>query len=249
MTGSRKRAHLRGFLRSFTIQGSWNYRTMLGAGFAYCILPTLRSLYGTRPEAYRAALQRHAEHFNAHPYLSAVALGAVCKMEEEGRSAEEVRRFKVAVRGPLGGLGDALIWVGWRPMVVLAALVLAAAGAPPAVVVGLFIVAYNLGHLTLRIWGFRVGLEQGSRVGDSLRFLALPRQADRLAGAGVFLLGALGGLAAGWALQEGGQGLVWVALAGLGMWVGSLMGPKSWRWTLWGMTGVIGGVFLLGWFG
>ena len=35
-------------LRSFTIQGSWNYRTMLGGGFAFAILPVLRRVYSER---------------------------------------------------------------------------------------------------------------------------------------------------------------------------------------------------------
>ncbi len=114
-----RRAHLSTFFRSFLIQGSWNNRTMIGGGFAFAILPVLRRLHRGDPEAFRDALQRHSEHFNAHPYLADLALGAVCRMEAERRDPEEIRRFKLAVRGPLGSLGDTLIWVGWRPATVL----------------------------------------------------------------------------------------------------------------------------------
>ena len=246
-----RRAHLTTFFRSFLIQASWNNRTMIGSGFAFAILPVLRRLHRGDPDAFREALQRHSEHFNAHPYLADLALGAVCRMEAERRDPEEIRRFKLAVRGPLGSLGDTLIWVGWRPATVLSALVLALAGAPPIATVVVFLALYNAGHLILRAWGFRVGLEWGSQVGDSLRAVALPRQADRFAAAGVFLLGGLVGLALGqgWV----GEDWPWFLLSGVGgiwgFWLGSLVGQRGWRWTFWGISMAIGLIFLVGWFG
>ena len=96
------------FARSFMIQGSWNYHTMLGSGFAFAMLPALRRLFAGDPEGMETSLRRHLEHFNAHPYLSNVALGAALRLEADGQDGETVRRFKTAVRGPLGGLGDAL---------------------------------------------------------------------------------------------------------------------------------------------
>jgi len=98
------------FLRSFTIQGSWNYRSMVGGGVAFCLLPVLRAVARTRGEPLQDALQRHVGHFNAHPYLTSLALGAIARLEADGEDPEAVQRFKAAIRGPLGGLGDALIW-------------------------------------------------------------------------------------------------------------------------------------------
>jgi len=251
MNHSGKRAHLSAFLRSFLIQGSWNNRTMIGGGFAFALLPILRRVHRGDPEAFREALQRHSEHFNAHPYLANLALGAASRMEEEGRDPEEIRRFKLAVRGPLGSMGDALVWVGWRPATVLAALVLALAGAPPGVTVLFFLVLYNVGHLALRIWGFRVGLEWGSQVGDSLRKVAFTKQAERLAGVGVFLLGGLVGIALEWGWAVGSWTLLLLGITGgiWGFWLGSLVGQKWWRWTFWGVSAAIGVIFLVGWIG
>ena len=112
---------------------------MLGNGFAFSILTVLRKLHRDNPSGFRETLQRHAEHFNSHPYLADLALGAACRMEEDGRDPEEIRRFKLAVKGPLGSLGDALVWVGWRPATVLATLLLAVAGAPPLFTVLFFL--------------------------------------------------------------------------------------------------------------
>lgn len=237
------------FVRSFMIQGSWNYRTMLGGGFAFAMLPFLRRLHRDDPEAFSASLQRHAEHFNAHPYLAGLALGAACRMEEEGKDPEEIIRFKRVVRGPLGGLGDALVWVGWRPATVLAALVLALAGASPAVTVVFFLVLYNAGHLALRAWSFRVGLVRGSQVGDSLR--PLSAQAGRLAAAGVFLLGGVLGLVLhqGWVMGEWAL-MVLCATGGVwGLWLGGLVGKGGWKWSIWGTSMAIGLVLFFGWMG
>ncbi len=235
------------FLRSFLIQGSWNYRTMLGGGFAFAILPILKEIYRGDPPGLQAAIQRHADHFNCHPYLADLALGAVCRMEAEGRHPEEIRRFKLAVKGPLGSLGDALVWVGWRPAVVLASLALALAGASPGVTVAFFLVLYNLGHLLLRVWGFRLGWEGGSQVGDALRSLALPRQAGRIAGAGMFLLGAVVGLVLARDITPGPWAVLAWCLAAVGLGLGRQVGQRGWRWNLWAVMGVIGLVFLHGW--
>jgi mannose/fructose/N-acetylgalactosamine-specific phosphotransferase system component IID len=48
------------FLRSFTIQGSWNYRTLQGSGFAFALMPVLRWVHGENTAALQAAVQRHA---------------------------------------------------------------------------------------------------------------------------------------------------------------------------------------------
>jgi PTS system mannose-specific IID component len=224
---------------------------MLGGGFAFAVLPVLRKYKGKESEELKEALQRHSEHFNAHPYLANLALGAACRMEEENRDPEEIRRFKLAIRGPLGSMGDALVWVGWRPATLLAALVLALAGAPPLFTVLFFLVLYNLGHLTLRSWGFRVGRERGSQIGDSLRVAALARKADQLSGIGVFLLGGATGLtlARGWAIAD--WPLLLLATVGgvWGLWLGSLVGQKGWRWTFLAVSGAIALIFVVGWVG
>ena len=72
------------FARSFLIQGSWNYRTMLGSGFAVAMLPALRLIFRENPVALEASVRRHLEHFNAHPYLSNIALGAALRLEADG---------------------------------------------------------------------------------------------------------------------------------------------------------------------
>ena len=212
-----RRVRASAFARSFLIQGSWNYRTMLGSGFAFAMLPALRLIFRDDPAALEASLRRHLEHFNAHPYLANVALGAALRLEAEGASADAVRRFKTAVRGPLGGLGDALVWASWLPAVSLLALTLVWLEVPGWVAVLVFLAVYNFGHLGLRAWGFRAGLAEGMGVARSLGRAALTRWTERVRTLATVALGLLAGAIFS---AEGGLGdaaLLWGGLAGAAM--------------------------------
>ena len=224
------------FVRSFAIQGSWNYRTMIGSGFAFALVPFLRHS-GLTGEELAGATRRHLEFFNTHPYLSGIALGAVARMESENVDHQTIHRFKEAIQGSLGGLGDTLVWGAWLPATLLLALALAWAGAPPWVVVFLFLGLYNAGHLAIRWWGFRIGLEEGRDVAARLSEAGLSLIAERIFSAASLLLGILvGGLMAS-RLAMAGTGWVW-ALGGI---AGFVIGIRFGRRVL----GVATLVFLL----
>jgi PTS system mannose-specific IID component len=156
-------------LRLFAVQGSWNYETMLGNGIAFAVEPALRLLPGGRGgAAYRSALARQGAYFNAHPYLASVAVGALARAELDGEAPERIERFRTACCGPLGSVGDRLVWAGWLPACSLLALGAFGLGASAAGVVSLFLVSYNAGHLALRIWGLRAGYRDGLRVAQTL---------------------------------------------------------------------------------
>jgi PTS system mannose-specific IID component len=176
-------------LRSFAIQGSWNYRTLIGGGFGFALLPALRRIYADQPERLDDAVERHTQLFNSHPYLAPMALGAVAAMEASGEGPQVVDRFKTAVRGSLGTLGDRLVWAGWRPVCLLFALALLLAGAAWWVGVVAFLMVYNAGHLLLRLWVYRLGLREGKSVGERLRHSPLGDVQRALPVVGAFLVG------------------------------------------------------------
>jgi len=166
--------------------------------------PALRLLPGGRDgEAYRAALARQSQYFNAHPYLAAVAVGALARAELDGEAPKQIERYRRALCSPLGSLGDRLVWAAWLPFCSLVALALFGLGAGPLLVVAGFLVLFNVGHIWLLIWGLRVGWREGLRVapslgtpilrhgpqvigraGGALGVLALPLIFDRIAGSG-----------------------------------------------------------------
>lgn len=196
------------FLRSFAIQGSWNYRSLIGSGFAYALLPALRTIYRDDQDRLNDAVRRHSDLFNSHPYFSPLALGAVSVLEAE-ESADLVMRFKAAVRGSLGTLGDRLIWSGWRPVCALLALALIALGAPWWSAVLAYLVIYNIGHIGLRLYVFRLGLHHGKRVGEELRKAQWQQAPHYLDLAGAALVGLMLPLTVARPVFPGWGGALW----------------------------------------
>ena len=218
------------FLRSFAVQGSWNFETLVGFGFAFALLPALRIVYRDRPADLAAAIGRHAQLFNSHPYLAPIALGAVARLEVEERPPEVIERFKAAVRGALGGLGDRLVWAGWRPACILTALALLLAGAPWwSAVVG-FLVVYNAGHLGLRVWAFRLGWVESTGIATRLRSSWIWDAERVLRSLGPALLGACAVFAvAGHGPVLPRLSAAWVLLAFAGLVLGMAAGGRARR--------------------
>jgi mannose/fructose/N-acetylgalactosamine-specific phosphotransferase system component IID len=180
-TGTRSRSPRpplgRSLLRLFTVQGSWNYERMQGVGVGVAEEPLLRDLRaGGNGTAYRAAVARGAHFFNAHPYLCGLAVGAAARAEHDGVPPDQVERLRTALCGPLGSLGDRLVWAGWLPLTSALALVGVALGRGHGLraVLG-FLLVYNIGHVSLRWWALRAGWRYGAQVARALREPMLQR--------------------------------------------------------------------------
>lgn len=157
------------FVRTLAIQGSWNYELMVGNGIGFCLEPVLRRLPGgVDGPAYRAALARESAYFNAHPYLASLAVGALARAELDQVDPTRIERFRSALCGPLGSVGDRLVWASWLPLCSLIALLIFGLGASALGVAAGFLVLYNIGHLGLRHWGLRQGWRHGMRVASAL---------------------------------------------------------------------------------
>jgi len=186
------------FTRLFAIQGSWNYEILSGTGIGFCVEPALRHLPGgPTGRAYHEALARESRYFNAHPYLAAVAVGALARAELDLVPGERIDRFRTALCGPLGSVGDRLIWAGWLPVCSLLALAVYGLGARAVTVMAVFLGAYNVVHLSLRAWGVHAGWTHSLRVAPALSgrlFRSWPQYIARVGAAlaGVALPVALG---------------------------------------------------------
>jgi mannose/fructose/N-acetylgalactosamine-specific phosphotransferase system component IID len=208
------------FLRLFTVQGSWNYERMLGVGMGLAEEPLLRELRRgpDNGAAYRAAVVRGAQFFNAHPYLCGLAVGATARAECEGAPPEQIERLRSTLIGPLGSLGDRLVWAGWLPLLSAAAIAAIALGAGLGAIVG-FLLIYNLGHVALRWWALRAGWSAGTGVAVALRHPVLQRSLALVLPAMAFASGFCLPLAASWLARPlpRGPALAFLALAAVGM--------------------------------
>jgi PTS system mannose-specific IID component len=193
------RTRLAMFVRLLAIQGAWNYETLLGNGIGFCVEPALRLLPGGEEgPAYRAALARESQYFNAHPYMAAVAVGALARAELDGEPPARIDRFRTALCGPLGSVGDRLVWAAWLPACSLAALAAFGFGVGTVGVMVVFLGIYNAGHLALRAWGLSAGLDHGMRVASALGGPVLRRGPSHLAQASALI----GGIALPLALDQ-----------------------------------------------
>ena len=179
--------------RSTFLQGSWNYERMQNGGWCYAMIPAIKKLYKD-PEDRKAALKRHLEFFNTHPYVASPVLGVTLALEEDranGAAVDDVaiQGAKVGMMGPLAGVGDPVFWFTVRPM-------LGALGASLALggnILGpiLFFVLWN----AIR-WGFmwytqEFGYRAGSKITEDLSGGLLQDITKGASILGMFVLAAL----------------------------------------------------------
>jgi mannose PTS system EIID component len=178
------------FLRLLSVQGAWNYETLLGTGIGFAMEPALRFLPGGVGGArYRDALARESRYFNAHPYLTGIAVGALTRAELDGVDPARIERFRSALASPLGSVGDRLVWASWLPFCSLIALCVYGAGGSAVAVVGTFLLLYNAGHLLLRAWGIQIGLSRGLNVASALANPVFRRGPQYIGSAAALLAG------------------------------------------------------------
>lgn len=146
-------------LRSLFLQAGFCYERLQGLGWCWMIKPLVKKFQISNPNDFYL---KNLEPFNANPYISTYAVGAVAKLLEEKRDIDETQRLKNSLRGPLGSLGDNLIWRGIRPTLlavgILATFWLGFWGA--IIFLGLF----NLGQLYLRWRGISRGYQLGEQI-------------------------------------------------------------------------------------
>jgi mannose/fructose/N-acetylgalactosamine-specific phosphotransferase system component IID len=152
-------------LRSFLVQTGWSYDRMMGLGFAWILGPVAKKLCSSFEER-REFLRRHLDSFNANPYLVGYAVGAVTRLEETKTPPEQIRRFKESLRGPLGALGDNLIWQNLRPSLLILGLILTGRYGLYGVLT--FLVLFNCYQIYVRARGVAKGYRLGLNVSSDL---------------------------------------------------------------------------------
>lgn len=182
-----KRDLSRSFWRFFwSFQISWNYERMQALGFAYAMDPALRKLYPDRRE-YAEALQRHLQFFNSAPIIgSPLILGSALAMEDSG-APTSANSIKVAMMGPLAGVGDTITFALYNSIVFTIASSWALRGniLGPILAALLVLVPYFLVRRWQFGWAFRQGRELASRLAGG----ALARLSEGATILGLVVLG------------------------------------------------------------
>lgn len=172
------------FWNQMTIRSANNYERQQNAGFAQSMMPVIEKLY-TDPDEKKAAYERHMQYFLTNDITASIPIGISVAMEEENSVNEEfdpasIEAVKMALMGPLAGLGDSLLNGTARP--ILASLAISFIGAglgwfgPLFFVITMSIVSLGTRYLGV-FQGYKkgvqlVGLIQSSGLIDSITDIA-----------------------------------------------------------------------------
>ena len=179
--------------RSTFLQGSWNYERMQNLGWAYALIPAIKKLY-TKKEDQAAALERHLEFFNTHPYVAAPILGVTLALEEEKANGVEIddvaiQGVKIGMMGPLAGIGDPVFWFTVRPILGALGASLALTGNILGPVI--FFLAWNAIRMAFLWYTQELGYKAGSEITKDLSGGILQDITKGASILGMFIIGVL----------------------------------------------------------
>ncbi|MDS0139212.1 PTS system mannose/fructose/sorbose family transporter subunit IID [Amycolatopsis sp. CM201R] len=167
-------------------QISWNYERMQALGFAYSMEPVLRRLYPEKAD-YVAGLQRHLQFFNTSVLVGGpLILGSSVALEEAG-TPKSAASTKVALMGPMAGIGDTVVFALYNSIVFTMGASWALQGnwLGPAFAAVMVLVPYAL----VRRWQFSFAYREGKRLAGHLAAGALARVAQGATVLGFVVLG------------------------------------------------------------
>ncbi|OFK24848.1 PTS system mannose/fructose/sorbose family transporter subunit IID [Olsenella sp. HMSC062G07] len=175
------------------LQGSWNYERMQNGGWCYSIIPAIKKLYASE-EDQKAALRRHLEFYNTHPYVSSPVMGVTLALEEGRANGEPVddvtiQGVKIGMMGPLAGVGDPVFWFTVRPILGALGASLALGGSILGPI--LFFVAWNVIRLAFEWYTQEFGYRAGSSISQDLSGGMLGQVTEGASILGMFIIGAL----------------------------------------------------------
>lgn len=154
------------FWRSFTLEASFSYERMQALGYAFCMIPIFKRLYKTK-EQMSEALKRHMDIFNTTPHVVSFIMGISAAMEEQNSNdknfdSESINSVKVALMGPMAGIGDSFFWGTLRVIAAGIGVSLATKGSILGAI--LFLLIFNIPHLLVRYYGLFLGYKAGTSI-------------------------------------------------------------------------------------
>jgi len=180
------------FMRSLTIQVSFNFRRMQNLGFAFAMFPLIAKQQTDRSKM-DVFLARHLQMFNTHPYLVSSVVGSVVRIEEEASNPEVAGDLKKALMGPYAAIGDPFFWGALRSFSAVGAVILALTGTLLAPLT--FLLLYIPAQLWVRVKGFLEGYRYGRHGIDFIRSLDLPKVTVKIRYLLLILIGFLAAVA------------------------------------------------------
>ncbi len=185
------------FWRSFFCQASraGGQTRQHAIGFVYSIAPALDRYYKDDKEAKIRALIRHTQFFNITSIVSTLVMGIIASMERENSrnsdfDEQSIVALKVALMGPMSGIGDSIFIGVVRVIAAGIAVSLASTGSLLGPII--FLLIYNVPGTMIRYYltylGFTSGAGFISKIYESGMMKVLTKSASIL---GLIMVGAM----------------------------------------------------------
>ncbi|MDN3954568.1 PTS system mannose/fructose/sorbose family transporter subunit IID [Sporolactobacillus laevolacticus] len=181
------------YFRSTFMLGSYNFERMQAIGVAVTMIPAIKRFYHKKDDQ-AAALKRHLEFFNTHPWPASAVFGVTAAMEQEkaaGGDIDEaaITNVKIGLIGPLAGVGDPIFWGTARPILAALGASLALSGS----ILGplLFFFGINIIRFLTRWYGFKLGYRQGTDIVQDVAGNRLKKLTQMASVLGLFVMGSL----------------------------------------------------------
>ncbi|MGY3725089.1 PTS system IID component, Man family [Granulicatella balaenopterae] len=154
-----KKDYFKTSLRSYFLQNGFNYTTYQGVSYLNVIMPALRKIYKNDEDKLKETAIANLEFYNTNPHMLPFITNIQLAMYEDDQEIEDVRSIKMALMGPLAGIGDSIAQFGLAPLfsTIFAGLALDGLGFAPmgywfAMLISMFIIKVLMGHL-----GYKLG--------------------------------------------------------------------------------------------
>lgn len=146
-------------IRSYLLQSAFNYNSYQGVGYLNTILPALKKIYKDDPKKLKEVAKDNLEFYNTNPHMLPFVTSVHLAMYDSGQSLENARSIKMALMGPLAGIGDSIAQFGLAPLfsTIFAGLALDGLGFAPmgfwaVMIISMLIIKFVMGNL-----GYRLG--------------------------------------------------------------------------------------------
>ncbi|WP_334258805.1 PTS system mannose/fructose/sorbose family transporter subunit IID [Faecalicoccus pleomorphus] len=130
-------------------------------------------IYGDDKEKLSAAMVDNLGFINTHPNLVGFLMGLMISLEEGGANRETVNGLKLALFGPIAGIGDAIFWFTILPIVAGISCSFATQGSVLGPIV--FFLTYLIIWILRIVWtklGYRLGTKSIDMITSNSDILA-----------------------------------------------------------------------------
>lgn len=162
------------FLYSLPFYSLWSMERQAASGCLFTLMPLLKKLYKDQPEKLKESLVRNNELYAIADQFHEFVAGIIISMEEQnaktdGFETSAISNVKVALMGPLAGIGDSFFLGTVRLIAIGIGVSLMAEGNPLGIL--LFLLIWNVPSFFVKyfgtFWGYRLGADFVTRAAQS----------------------------------------------------------------------------------